>query len=242
MQPQVRSRYAIVERRPDPGRWLWPCVAVAWALSVVAVFAWAQHRAVPGMAALEQAHARISGQWQRGHAELEALRQQVATLQRSDQISRAANAKLQRSLAERERSIATLRADLAVFERMAGAGPQAGLQVQSASFRQEAAGSWRYRIVLAQGRRARGHNVGRLQFAIEGVRDGRIASVDWNELHQAEAAPPKGYAFRYFQQLAGSVMLPEGFIPQRVRVRLHGEDESREQTLAWNRVATTGGI
>jgi len=242
MQPQYRSRYRIVERRPDPGRWLWPCLALAWGLSLAAVFAWAQHRAVPGLAALEQAHARISGQWQRGRAELQALRQQVATLQRSDQISRAANRQLQGTLAERERSIAALRADLAVYERMAGAGARGGLQVQSASFRREAAGSWRYRIVLAQGRRERGHNVGRLQFAIEGVRDGRIATIGWNELHQARAAPAQGYAFRYFQQLAGSVMLPEGFIPQRVRVRLHGEEESREQTLAWNRVATTGGI
>lgn len=242
MQRQYRSRYSIVERRPDPGRWLLPCLAVAWGLSLAAVFALAQHLAVPGMAALEQAHGRISGQWQRGRAELEALRQQVATLERSDQISRAANQQLQSTLAERERSIAVLRADLAMFERMAGAGSRGGLQVQSASFRQEAAGSWRYRIVLAQGRRERENNVGRLQFAIEGVRDGRIATIGWNELHQARAAPAQGYEFRYFQQLAGSVMLPEGFIPQRVRVRLHGEEESREQTLAWNRVAATGGI
>jgi hypothetical protein len=242
MQPQYRSRYAIVERRPDPGRWLWPCLAVAWALSAAAVFAWAQHRAAPRMASLEQEHGRLNGQWQRGRAELEALRQQVATLEHSDRISRAANQQLQHTLAERERSIATLRADLAMYERTAGAGARGGLQVQSASFRQEAAGSWRYRIVLAQGRREREHNVGRLQFAIEGVRDGRIATIGWNELHQARAAPAQGYEFRYFQQLAGSVMLPEGFIPQRVRVRLHGEEESREQTLAWNRVAATGGI
>jgi hypothetical protein len=242
MQPQYRSRYAIVERRPDPGRWLWPCLALAWGVSLIAVFAWAQHRAAPQLGAVERAHDRISGEWQRGRAELEALRQQVATLERSDQISRVANRQLQGTLAERERSIATLRADLAMYERTAGSGPRVGLQVQSASFRQEAAGSWRYRIVLAQARRERENNVGRLQFAIEGVRDGRIATVGWNELHQAQAAPAQGYAFRYFQQLAGSVMLPEGFIPQRVRVRLHGEDESREQTLAWNRVAATGGI
>src|SRR3546814_19275973 len=57
-------------------------------------------------------------------ARVEALEQQVATLKRSDQISRAAHRALQGTLAERAAEIAGLRADVAFYERFVGAhGP-----------------------------------------------------------------------------------------------------------------------
>jgi hypothetical protein len=48
----------------------------------------------------------------------------VATLTRSDQISRDANRDLQGSLAERDEEIAGLRADVAFYERLVGATAQ----------------------------------------------------------------------------------------------------------------------
>ena len=55
---------------------------------------------------------------------IEELEQQVATLTRSDQISRQANADLQGTLAERDEEIASLRADIAFYERFVGATAQ----------------------------------------------------------------------------------------------------------------------
>ncbi|MEG3194101.1 DUF6776 family protein, partial [Lysobacter sp. D1-1-M9] len=48
------------------------------------------------------------------------------------------------------------------------------------------------------------------------------------------------YSFRYFQQLDGSVMLPAGFTPQRVRVSLRGRDASLDQAIAWVQPPATG--
>ena len=79
---------------------------------------------------------------------------------------------------------------------------------------------------------------GRLHFTVEGVRDGKLATVGWDELHQRSDVPPQDYSFRYFQQLKGSVMLPAGFTPQRVRVSLDGGDVAVEQTLGWQ-IGTT---
>src|SRR3546814_8764360 len=63
-------------------------------------------------------------------AQVEALEQQVATLKRSDQISRDANRDLQGTLAERDEEIAGLRADVAFYERFVGAtGQRRGLTV-----------------------------------------------------------------------------------------------------------------
>src|SRR5690606_23774844 len=56
-------------------------------------------------------------QLEAGQARVEALEQQVATLTRSDQISREANRDLQGTLAERDEEISALRADVAFYER-----------------------------------------------------------------------------------------------------------------------------
>ncbi|MFX5839876.1 DUF6776 family protein, partial [Acinetobacter baumannii] len=79
------------------------------------------------------------------------LQQKLATLARSDQISREANRDLQSTLAERDEEIAGLRADVAFYERLVGATAQPkGLAVHAAEFRREGAGTWRYQVTLTQ--------------------------------------------------------------------------------------------
>ncbi len=56
--------------------------------------------------------------------EIDGLQQRVATLSRSDQISREANRDLQSTLAERDEEIAALRADVAFYERLVGSTAQ----------------------------------------------------------------------------------------------------------------------
>src|SRR3546814_9186323 len=64
-------------------------------------------------------------------AQVEALEQQVATLKRSDQISRDANRDLQGTLAERDEEIAGLRADVAFYERFVGRSEEHTSELQS---------------------------------------------------------------------------------------------------------------
>jgi hypothetical protein len=166
------------------------------------------------------------------------LRQQVTTLRRSDQISRNANVELQQTLAEREEEISGLRADVAFYERLVGStGQRRGLNAHEAIFSPEAAGTWHYTITLTQNLNRGAISKGTMRFAVEGVRAGKLASVKWDELLQKPGAPGQPFSFRYFQQLEGSVMLPPGFTPQRVRVQLNG---GGEQAFDWNVKKTQG--
>lgn len=241
MEKKNNTRYVVVPYRPGRRTQLWAALGLAWLLSLAALWAvtsWNSTTVLPGLSsALISSH----GQLQQVQMKLQAARQQQATLERSDQISRAANRKLQQSLTQREEEIADLRANLAFYERVAGAtGKPKGLSVHSAEFTAERGGTWGYQIVLTQSLSRDQVSAGELRFSIEGVRDGKITSIAWDELHQSEHAPAHGYSFRYFQQIKGSVMLPVGFMPQRVRVSLRGEHASLDQALAWVQPSQTG--
>ncbi len=168
-------------------------------------------------------------------AQIKDLRQQVATLKRSDQISRNANTQLQSSLTEREEEVSGLRADVDFYERLVGStGQRQGLRVHEARFSPESAGTWRYTVTLTQNLNRGAISKGSLRFEVIGVRGGKLNTIKWDELLQSPKAPGKPFSFRYFQQLEDSVMLPPGFTPQRVHVTLQGNGNTVDQTFAWD--------
>jgi len=166
--------------------------------------------------------------------QLTELRQKQATLEASDRISRAANTEVQSSLAERDEEIAGLRADVAFYERLVGSTSQRkGLNTHSIEFTPESAGTWHYTAVLTQNLNRGAISQGQMRFTVEGVKNGKLATISWDELHQRNKVPGQEYSFRYFQQLSGSVMLPTDFTPQRVRVTLGGGAGGTTQVFDW---------
>jgi hypothetical protein len=210
-------------------------LAVLWIASLVLAWKWASQRAAPGLVEARQSLAQERRQAHTDLAELEDLRQQAATLKRSDQISRNANIELQNELAEREEEVSGLRADVAFYERLVGStGQRQGLRVHEAKFAPEAGGTWHYTVTLTQNLNRGAISKGSMRFVVDGVRAGKLGTVKWDELVQTPNAPGKAFSFRYFQQLEDSVMLPPGFTPQRVRVSLQGNAGTVEQTFTWD--------
>jgi hypothetical protein len=227
------SRFIVVPRRAsDRLRRL--AVLVGWPLSLLVLWGWMVWRADPALTTLRTEHGELLKVHAEVRAELETAKQQVATLSRSEQISRAANLEVQETLAERDEEIAALRADVAFYERLVGAtGQRRGLSVHAAEFQPEAGGSWRYTLTLTQNLNRGAISAGRLRFAVEGVAEGALKTIDWDTLRQADKAPGQAYSFRYFQKLEGSIVLPAGFTPQRVRVTLDGGGGPIDATLPW---------
>ena len=228
------QRFVIVPNRPRLRLWVIAAV-VAWALSLVGAWWLASRIANPPATGASAIDGR---KFASQKEELLELRQRVATLKRSDQISRNANSELQSTLAEREEEISGLRADVAFYERLVGStGQRRGLNAHEVVFAPESAGTWHYNVTLTQNLNRGAISKGTMRFSVEGVRAGKLASIKWDELLQKPAAPGQPFSFRYFQQLEGSVMLPEGFTPQRVRVQLNG---GSDQVFDWSTKKTQG--
>jgi cell division protein FtsB len=167
--------------------------------------------------------------------ELEQLRQQVATLSRSDQISRDANRDVQGALADRDEEIAGLRADVAFYERLVGATAQRrGLSVHALKLQPQNGPAWHFTTTLTQNLNRGAVSDGALTLAIEGTRDGKLQKLAWGDLRQQPGAPGVGYSFKYFQQVEGDVFLPAGMTPVKITVRLQPRSGAAiEQSFSW---------
>lgn len=153
--------------------------------------------------------------------EVDGLRQEIATLARSDQVSREANSDLQITLAERDEEISALRADVAFYERLVGSTSQRrGLAVHGLRLQSQGEGAWHFTATLTQTLNRAAVSSGSLSIAVEGSRNDSLERLTWAELRQTEGAPGVEYSFKYFQQVEGDLLLPPGFKPLRVIVRL----------------------
>ncbi len=167
--------------------------------------------------------------------QIESLQQKVATLSRSDQISRDANRDVQGTLAERDEEIAALRADVAFYERFVGAtGQRRGLTVHELQLQPQSDTAWHFTATLTQNLNRGAVSSGRAVVSVEGMQAGKLRRLEWAELRQQPSAPGVDYSFKYFQQIEGDVVLPPGFTPLRVRVRLSPQGAAAvEQSFAW---------
>ena len=235
-----KPRFVIVPHRPH-ARALLAIGLGLWLLSLVAVYSWATLRAAPGLSKAQESLTVNTERATRSEALVKQLRQNVATLRRSDQISRSANTELQASLAEREEEVSGLRADVAFYERLVGAtGQRRGLAVHEALFTPEDGGTWRYTVTLTQNLNRGAISKGEARISLEGVSGGRLRTLRWEDLLQKPGAPGQAFSFRYFQQLEGSVILPAGFTPQRVRVQLRSDGSTVDQAFPWQAEAPRG--
>ncbi|HET7126851.1 MAG TPA: DUF6776 family protein [Lysobacter sp.] len=168
-------------------------------------------------------------------ARIAELEQRVATLSRSDQISREANRDLQSTLAERDEEIASLRADVAFYERFVGAtGQRHGLAVHDLKLQAQDAQVWKFTATLTQNLNRGAVNSGRLTVSVEGSVGGRMQKADWATLRQQADAGGLPYSFKYFQQVEGDLLLPAGMKPVRVIVRAQpARGAAVEQSFTW---------
>ena len=167
--------------------------------------------------------------------EAEQLQQRVATLTRSDQISRDANRDLQGALADRDEEIAGLRADVAFYERLVGATAQRhGLSVHALKVQAQNGPAWHFTSTLTQNLNRGAVSEGVLTLSLEGTREGKLQKLAWTDLRQQPNAPGVVYSFKYFQQVEGDFFLPPGLTPVKVTVRLQPRSGAAiEESFTW---------
>src|SRR5690606_36379625 len=138
--------------------------------------------------------------------------------------------------------IAGLRAVVAFHARVVGSTAQRhGLSVHELQLQAQQGPAWHFTVTLTQNLNRGAVNSGRLNLALEDSRDGKLQRLDWGQLRQQPDAPGLDYSFKYFQQLQGDILLPEGLQPIREIVRLQpARGAGVEQSLTWADATSSG--
>jgi hypothetical protein len=166
------------------------------------------------------------------------LSERIAVLETAAKVDREAYRQVEAELVELQARILEQQEDIEFYRGIVGEDDGSQLRIQD--FRVVSAatpGDYQLRLVLAQALRSSREIAGRIDVAFEGARDGRPETLDMAEL--TDESVPIGYEFRYFQEIRAGFRLPNGFRPERVRVRIRpgsgrGKSaETVEEVFVW---------
>lgn len=234
-------RLRVVEEDPRRARRLRLIVAVLWLASLAATYLTLRATLAPQYADMARELARARQALSAVEAENLQLQRQLAQHERGEQVAEGANQELQQALAARQEEIASLRNDLSFYQRlMEGGAQQPGVSVHSLVMRAtDDPRAFQYALTLSQNLKRNRQAAGTVELVVSGADGKQGASLGMKQLG-ANAANME-FSFKYFQQLAGLIMLPEGFKPASVRLRVLPEGGSAvEREFMWKDVVIEG--
>ncbi len=222
-------------------RTLW-LVLVALALLAVlgasVAFNFGKQFAGAELVRLEQRNDELNTQLDELKQENRDLRERVAVLERSSEIDRRASLEVRDSWAALQNELLELRKELEFYRGIVSPGTaKAGLRIQRFELQPgHEAGHFNYSLTLTQVKRNDRYARGDIKLEVTGMQDGKPVTLPLSALVVGDAAVLK-YRFRYFQHFSGVLVLPAGFEPQRVTIRLiprgKGQPPGIETTLDW---------
>jgi hypothetical protein len=221
---------------------LWPA-AIAVGLGVLLLATWwlydaGKLRGAIELESLRTEHSILKKRHARALRENRKLRDQVAILERSSQIDRQASLDVKADLGELEQALQASREEIEFYRGIIAPGDvKSGLRIHRFSLESgTAAREYRYELVLAQLKRNEHHVSGVVDWKISGQILGEPAELELADVTRPALQQLK-FRFRYFQNLTGSLTLPDDFEPDKVTLHIRpegkGKPEPVVQVLDW---------
>jgi len=172
----------------------------------------------------------------------ESLAFEKAKSSRDLQIKRQAYDEIAQTLASTSREITSLRENLRFYESVIeGNENKQGLQIKTVSLQSDGTvGNYRYRVIIVNSDYGKQKSKGKLLIEVEGLMEGELKTI---KVPTGSAGKDKQLLFKYLQRVDGLVMIPDGFLPQRLHLtaRLSGKKtEKKEKWYNWNILLNKG--
>lgn len=159
---------------------------------------------------------------------LEGQQEQVALLETHRDIDRAAYKDVEASLSELQRKIQEQR-DAIEFYRgiISPADGGRGLRVQDLKLvKAHTEGMYNLRLVLVQVKQHDQNVRGEVDFSLEGEQDGQSITYALEDLLPPSEDSNWPFSFRYFQNFHRQLVLPAGFLPERINIEVKSRTKS----------------
>ena len=229
---------------PSIWRWLGPLLVALLALIALSGYLYLSpllaQRGARGVTAsdVQKMREAIAGLREKNRT----LQEQLAMATRSSEIDSNAGKQLMGTLAAREKELLDLKEELNFYKSMVT--EKGGRSASSVSIRSFAIapadkpGRYLYKLVLARVN-GKGKPVkGKVELRLQGRVDGESQILDWGKISPEGGGKPK-FSFQFFQRLEGALLIPEGFEPENILVKVipgGKKQQSVQQSFSWNSV------
>lgn len=165
-------------------------------------------------------------------------RRELVTLERGRRIDEQALADARQSIADLEGRIDALQADLTFYKNiMAPSEANKGLRIQRLELKAKpSARRYAYNLSLTQVDDDRRYIEGVVAVNVIGRQDGERRVIALRDLSEEVEELGVRFRYRYFQDIEGVMILPEGFEPLEIQVvaKAEGRDSAQsERTFNW---------
>ncbi len=234
-------RLRVIEDDPRSAWRLRLILTALWLASIAATYLVLRETIAPQYAEVSHELAQARRALVAADAEKTQLQRQLAQHERGEQVAERANQELQQALAARQEEVASLRSDLGFYQRlMEGGAQQPGVSVHSLVMRPtDDPRAFQFALTLSQNLKRNRQASGTVELRISGADGQRSTQLGLAEL--GGTGKTLDFSFKYFQQLAGLIMLPDGFKPTSVRLRVLPEGSGPvEREFMWKDVVNEG--
>ena len=158
------------------------------------------------------------------------LHERLAVLERSAQVDRQAYGEVERTLKQAQDEMLELKQEVAFYRGIVSPGETAsGLNIPRFELQNMGeAGIYRFKLVLTHLRANTRLVKGYVRLVFEGVREGKQTQLSLKDVSGGTMDLLK-LRFRYFQDIEGDIVLPEGFLPSRAVVEVVPTDKDLDQ-------------
>lgn len=223
VKPSKQYSMMVVPHRPYLKILLIFGLSFTFLLTVIGSFLLGRYYSIEGNGSntFEQKNYKL--EYQAKLAEASKLEQQVANLRLATEVDRKANEEVRAQVVELKNQLAEMEQDNTFYRSlMRPNASDQGLIVDPPSV-VALAGSvnkYQYKVVIkqivAQHRLLSGH----LEFEILGRQDEVLRKLALKDISDAVNVEQLKLRFKYFQRIEGEMVLPEGFVPERIQLKV----------------------
>jgi hypothetical protein len=235
---KIASGRSINRRRPSRSSKIFALIGLLIGLGIVwAAYDLGQIRAGHNRRQAQQRYTLLEREFNALRKEAGDLKEKLVLLETNQKIDTEAYRRVEGRLAGLQEEILTQQEDLA-FYRGIVSDQQTGLRIQDLELLRGAdASSFTMHLVLAQAIRADRLITGYVELNVAGMRDGEELTLGLADLvGKTDGKSRLAFSFRYFQNLQADLVLPKGFAPARVTVKLTPNGKSAkplEKSFNW---------
>lgn len=170
--------------------------------------------------------------------EITVLKQEIALLETHRNIDREAYKDVESSLSKLQKKIQEQRDAIAFYRGIISpADGQRGLRVQDLRLSKgQDERQYHVRLVLVQVMQHERSVKGEVSFSLEGAQDGVATTYNLEQLVPEDEDSNWPFSFRYFQDFDRQLILPAGFLPERINIEVLSRTKSIasvKQSFLW---------